>query len=44
VANVDEGLIFSVERVEVRWVMIVKEHLDHNSKESRDLRHELAFV
>ena len=28
--------------VEVRWLMIILEHLDHNAKETTDLRHTVS--
>jgi len=39
VANFDQSDVAAVLRMEMRWVVIVKEHLDDDAEEPADLRH-----
>jgi hypothetical protein len=39
VANFDQSNVATLLRMEMRWIVIIKEHLDDDPKETADLRH-----
>jgi hypothetical protein len=38
-ANIDQRKITAILGMKVRWIMIVREHLDDDAEEAADLRH-----
>lgn len=41
--DLDQGLVFAVEGMEMRRIVIVNKHLDHYAKKSGYLRHEVSW-
>jgi len=42
--DVDQRRAVSILRVEMRWVVVIKKHLDNNAEKVADFRHGLARV
>ena len=43
-SDVKDCLIFTILGMEVGWVVVVKEHLDNDTEEPTDFRHEMVRV
>ncbi len=44
VSQIEDGFMFSVERMEVRRIMIPPEHLNHDTIEDTDRRHNRCLL
>ena len=38
--NFNQGFVFAIDSVKMRWIMVVEKDADHDSKEAAYLRHE----
>ena len=38
--DVNQNLMLTVERVKMRWIVVIREHLDDDAEESGELRQE----
>jgi hypothetical protein len=40
--DIDQGFVFGVIGVKVRWIVVLKKHFDYDTEESANFRHEEA--